>query len=206
MLERIATAMGRNDEIPNIELAIFLCDTEDEMGIAEIVSGLDQKDKRVANDCMKVLYEIGDRKPELIAPYCNRFIELVSSKNNRLVWGAMTALSCIIELKSEIIFRNIGRLLQAYQTGSVITVDNAVTVFAKLCKEREEYAKVLFPRLLEHIKTCRPKEIAQHTERIAICITGENRDVFLEALDSRKKDLTPAQNKRVEKVIKNLCK
>ena len=42
-------------------------------------------DARTAGDCMKVLYKLGTRKPELIAPYTDVFIDLLASKNNRLV-------------------------------------------------------------------------------------------------------------------------
>ena len=74
MIEFIASKMGRNDEAPNIELAEKLCKDNDVAGIKEIVDGFTGSEKAVANDCIKVLYEIGERKPELIADYANEFI------------------------------------------------------------------------------------------------------------------------------------
>lgn len=64
----------KNDEEPNIEVAVMLCEKSDTAGILEIVEGLKGNDKGIANDCIKVLYEIGSRKPELIADYASDFI------------------------------------------------------------------------------------------------------------------------------------
>jgi len=66
MIEKLAYRLGRNDEVPNIELAELLCQNEDVRGISAIVEGLKGRDKAIANDCIKVLYEIGYRKPFLI--------------------------------------------------------------------------------------------------------------------------------------------
>jgi hypothetical protein len=76
MIERLASRLGRNDEAPNIELAEYLCRHDDAQGVREIVEGFNGKDKAVASDCIKVLYEIGERKPELIAVYADDFIEV----------------------------------------------------------------------------------------------------------------------------------
>ena len=85
MIKKIAYALGRGDEEPNINLAIQLCDNEDIDGLIEIVNGLNEK-QEIANDCIKVLYEIGERKPELIADHIDDFLRLLKSRNNRLVW------------------------------------------------------------------------------------------------------------------------
>lgn len=58
MIEKIAYHLGRNDEEPNITLGEQLGETEDRTGIAEIVDGLHNKNKQIAGDCIKVLYEI----------------------------------------------------------------------------------------------------------------------------------------------------
>jgi len=141
MLEKLACKSRRNDEDPNIELAEELCETKDTTGIAEIVGGLKSTDKAVANDCIKVLYEIGERKPELIACYATDFISLLRSRNNRLAWGCMTALAKIAEFASEPIFEKLPVIIAAYEEGSVITVDNSISVFAGLCKAGDKYSK-----------------------------------------------------------------
>ncbi len=206
MLEKTAYLLGRNDEEPNIDLAKLLSETGDIEGIREIVEGLKNKKVQVANDCIKVLYEIGERDPELIAEYVSEFIMLLKSKNNRLVWGSMVALTQITPLKPNEVFSKFEDILSAYKNGSVITVDNAITVFAELCRADKKYEIVVFRHIIEHLKTCRPKEVAQHSERASICVNEGNSKEFIDVLLLRKESLTEAQNKRVDKLIKKIVK
>jgi hypothetical protein len=204
MLEKLACKTGRNDEEPNIKLAVFLSDNNDKNGIHEIVEGFHGKDKAVANDCIKVIYEIGARKPELIADYVSDFTVNLLSKNNRIVWGSMTALASIAELKPQEIYEKLDIVMKAYETGSVITIDNSMTVFAKLVKADKKYEKVIFPILISHLLNCRAKEVPQHAERISICIDSDTVNEFIDVLELRKPELSPAQVKRIDKLIKLL--
>jgi len=136
MLEKLAYSLGRNDEEPNIELAKELAKTKNKKGIKEIVEGLNNSKEQIANDCIKVLYEIAETSPELISEYADNFIQLLKSKNNRLVWGSMTALSKIVSLNSEEVFKNLDIVVKAYEKGSQITIDNSISVFAELGKSR----------------------------------------------------------------------
>ena len=201
MLERLACNNKRLDEELNIQLAEFICEEGNLLYVEEVIEGVKGKDRAVANDCIKVLYEIGERKPELIQEYVSVFLSLIKSKNNRLVWGAMTALACIVPWKANEIYNNIDVVKMAYQEGSVITVDQSISVFAKLCKSDKEYEKTIFPFLMEHIRTCRPKEVAQHAERIRVCINERNMQEYRDVLEERKVHLTESQWKRVKKLL-----
>lgn len=204
MIEKIAYNLHRNDEEPNILLAELLCNTEDAAGIHEIAEGLADKKKEIANDCIKVLYEIGERKPELIGDYAQDFIQLLQSKNNRLVWGGMTALAKIASLRHQEIFENFDIVKKAYEEGSVITVDNAVSVFAGLCRAGSEYERTVFPLILNHLQTCGSREVSQHAERAFVCVNQGNAKAFAEVLLQRKDALTEAQQKRVDKLIRKI--
>jgi hypothetical protein len=63
VLNEIAYFQNRRDEIPNQELAGKLVTEQNQDGICEIAENLGNKDKNIQNDCIKVLYEIGHRKP-----------------------------------------------------------------------------------------------------------------------------------------------
>ena len=65
-LDRIAYFQGRRDEVPNQELARDLAAREDQAGIREIAEALWRREPNVRSDCLKVLYEIGYLKPELV--------------------------------------------------------------------------------------------------------------------------------------------
>jgi len=204
MIEKLASKLGRNDETPNIELAEELCKGNDVAGIRVIVDGFTGSDKAVANDCIKVLYEVGERMPMLIADYANEFISCLRSKNNRLAWGSMTALAKIVDISPKPIFNKLPVVVAAYEGGSVITVDNSISVFAGLCKADDCYAKEVLPILINHLKKCKPKELPQHAERAAVCFNSENANDFIAVLEKRLSDLTAAGQTRVKKLLKRL--
>ena len=113
--------------------------TKNKKGIKEIVDGLNNSKEQIANDCIKVLYEIAEIEPKLVSEYADNFIQLLKSKNNRLVWGSMTAISKITSLNPDEIFKNLDTLVKAYEKGSVITIDNSISVFAELVKADKKY-------------------------------------------------------------------
>jgi len=204
MTEKLAFSLGRNDEEPNVELAKELSKTKNKKGIKEIVDGLNNPKEQIANDCIKVLYEIASISPELVSEYAENFIQLLNSRNNRLVWGSMTALAKIVPLNPDVIFKNLDIIVKAYEKGSVITVDNSISVFAELVKANSKYEKKVFPIIIGHLEKCRPKEVGQHAERAFVCINKNNSQKYRETLLKRLVSLTDAQKKRVDKLISNL--
>jgi len=204
VIDKLACRLGRNDETLNIELAEKLCNSGDMKGILELVDGLKVEEQAVVNDCIKVLYEIGQRKPELIADFADDFITALSSKNNRVVWGSMRALAFIAPVKPDVLFNRLPEIVMAYKKGSVITVDNSVSVFAQLCNANVTYQAKVFPILLDHLANCRAKEIPQHAERIVVCIDSGNKETFVAALDARISELYEAQISRILKLKKKL--
>ena len=102
----------------------------------------------------------------------------------------MTALAKITALASDSVFKNIDAIIAAYEAGSVITVDNSISVFAVLCLAGSDYSKRVLPVLINHLQKCRPKEVPQHAERASVCFTKENADDFIEVLEKRKDYLT----------------
>ncbi|SHO44693.1 hypothetical protein [Anaerocolumna xylanovorans] len=202
MIEKLACKLERNDEIPNIELAELLCENNDTFGISEIAEGIRSKEQAISNDCIKVLYEIGARKPELIAGYALNFVDMLLSKNNRMVWGSMTALAEIADICADDIMKRIETVYQAYSVGSVITIDNSMTVFAKLCLADYRNQTKIFPILITHFQKCRVKEVPQHFERISICLNAHNSEEIIDVIKSRTNELSEAQLKRVNKTIR----
>ena len=201
MIEKLAYSLGRNDEEPNIALAKELAKTKNKKGIKEIVEGLSNPTEQLANDCIKVLYEIAEISPELISEYAGNFMQLLKSRNNRLVWGAMTALSKIVSLNADEAYKNLDIILRAYEKGSQITIDNSISVFAELVRADKKYEKKVFPIIIEHLAKCRPKDVGQHAERAFICINKNNSEKFKETLLKRRESLTDAQKKRVDKLL-----
>jgi hypothetical protein len=200
-LHRIAHFQNRRDEVPNQELARDLAARKDHEGIREIAENLWNKDKNIQADCVKVLYEIGYIDPSLTASYAEDFLKLLKNRNNRLVWGGMIAISTVAELRADLIHAHLKEILRAMESGSVITVDNAVKALA-LAASLDAYRPAIFPYLLEHLRTCRPKDVPQHSEKSLPAVDASNNSEFIAVLEKRMEDLSGSQATRVKKVIK----
>jgi hypothetical protein len=202
VMNKLAHALDRRDEVPNQELAKELAETGNEAGIREIIDGLKSKDRKVNNDCIKVAYEIGYIDPELISAYADEFLDLLRSRNNRLVWGGMTALTTIAEIKADDLYKERDKIIKAIDKGSVITQDSGIRVLARVASQKNEYRAELFPYLLEHLETCRPKDVSQRSEQIVMAVDADNKGQFIAVIEKRMAYLKPSQLKRLEKVIR----
>jgi hypothetical protein len=204
VLDQLASAMSRRDEVPNQQLAHDLATRGDEEGIREIAENLWNKDKNIQADCIKVLYEIGSIEPKLIADYADEFVKLLRSKKNSLVWGGMTALAEVAKVDPGAVFKHLDEIKIAKETGSVITVDNAVTTLAYAAAANDEYNKTIFPYLLKHLSSCRPKEVPQHAERMLPAVNSSNKNEFTKVLEKRTEDLSGSGLARVKKAMKQV--
>lgn len=206
VLDKLATALNRRDEVPNQELAQRIVEAGDNNAVKELVDNLIHKDKNIQSDCIKVLYEIGQRRPELIAKYYNEFGKLLDSNNNRLVWGAMTALDTIVVKEPKAVYSMLARILAIADKGSVITKDHAVGILVKLASLKK-YAGVCGPLLMEQLMKSPNNQFAMYAEMSLAAIDEENKkrfeDVMMNRLEGLEKE---SQKRRVTKVLKNVKK
>lgn len=202
VINRLACSLGRRDEVPNQELARDLVVRKDRAGIREIAENVWNKDKNIQADCIKVIYEVGYIEPKLITDYAAEFAKLLRSKNNRLVWGGMIALAQVAKANPEAVFKYLDEVKKAKETGSVITVDSAVETLAWTASANDQYNKVIFPYLLKHLSSCRPKEVPQHSEKTLPAVNSTNKADFVKVLEKRTEDLSGSGLSRVKKVIK----
>jgi hypothetical protein len=202
ILNKIAFHQNRRDEVPNQDVARELARSRSQAEIREIAEALWGEDPNIQSDCIKVLYELGYLAPELIADYTGDFLSLLKHPNNRMVWGGMIALSTVADLQAAEIFPHVDEIVQVMKKGTVITMDNGIKVLALVASQKEEYRKVIFPTLLEHLKTCRTKEVPQHAEKSLPAITAGNKSDFIQVLEKRLEDMTSSQAARLKKIIK----
>lgn len=204
VLTKLACMQDRRDEEPNENLARELVERKETEGIKEIAENLWNKDRNVQSDCASVLEQIGHLAPELIEDYVSDFLKLLSSKNNRLVWGAMITLAMVADRKPEEIFANRDTIVEAIKGGSVITRDNGLKTLAIVASVNEEYSEAIFPFLIEHLRTCRPKSVPQHAESIMRAVRPENQEQYIDVLSQRYDTLSSSQQRRVRKLLRAL--
>lgn len=204
VISRLATSLNRRDEVPNQELAIEIAANADDDALAELVENLNHKSKDIRHDCIKVLYETGERAPSLIAAYASQFASLLDSKDNRMQWGGMTALNTIVYERPDVVFTAIPKLAAVADRGSVITRDNFVAILIKL-SSIPAYADQTLPLLNEQMLSCPPNQLPMYAENALPVIGGTHKREFIRTLTSRLDDFEKeSKRKRVEKVLKRL--
>jgi hypothetical protein len=202
VLVKIAFHQGIRDEVPNQQLARELASSRNVEGIKEIAEHLWDKNTNISSDCMKVMYEAGYISPDLIAPYAEDFLKLLLSKQNRLVWGAMIALSTIAPLVAPDLFEKRELICKIISQGSVITQDAGIKTLTQVAAADAVFLAELNPFLMNFLRTCRLSDVPRHAEFVEICVTDSTRQEFLTILQERLPHMSASQSTRIKKILK----
>jgi len=204
VIENLSSSLNRTDQEPNQQLARQIILTEDQEAITELIKNLSNPNKTIQSDCIKVLYEIGEQKPDLISEHLEVFTALLQSKNNRLVWGALSALDKISNLYPDKIYRDLPEILDAADKGSVISKDHAVNILIKLAGNKK-YHDEAFILLLGQLSACPLNQLPMYAENAMVVVSEEYKTGFLQILQSRLTEFEKeSKRKRVEKVIEKM--
>jgi uncharacterized protein YfcZ (UPF0381/DUF406 family) len=206
VIDKLATSLNRRDEIPNQELAKQIANSNDKKAVHELIEHLSNKNKNIQSDCIKVIYEIGMLKPNLIVDFSKELIALLDNKNNRLQWGAMTALNAITGESPKEIYKALEKIIDVADKGSVITNDHCVGILIKLCAIKE-YAEHAFALLNERLKISPANQLPMYAENALPIINDKNKAVFIKTLNARLPGIDKETKRaRVEKLLKKLSK
>ena len=206
VIKALSSSLGQKGNETNIALAKEIAETENHDAIRELVDNLNNRDKKIQGDCIKTLYETAYIRPEMIAEYYLNFLDLLTSKNNRMVWSGMIALLTITDLKYKEIFASLELIMTTIKKGSVITIDCGVEILAKLNKH-SEYFDITDPLLIEQLWKCPIKQLPQYIEKSLISIAKQNKEIYQNIIEKRKPECDKdSQIKRLEKVLKQINK
>ena len=205
LADRLACALERNDEEPNIKLAQSLAKQKDISGeILELFGIVNHGTKAQKHDAVKVLYELAALRSEAFGDKVNFAIDLLDTKDNRLVWGALTLVSEITHTDADRVFRNLKKISNAAENGSVIAKDRAFEILVKLASYAD-YSTEITSQIEATLQTAAPNQLPMYAEKSVSAFSGRNPEGVIEILQKRLDDLpTEAKRKRLQKVIKTL--
>ena len=205
IIDQLAISFGHKDEVSNIELAHKIIASGNKEGVKELVENLNNKNKGIAFDCIKTLYEIGYKKPEMISGYAKDFINQLKSKHGRMVWGAMTAISAIAGLVPDVIYGNLTLIMDtADKSGSVIARDHTIYTLTALAKHQKYYEDCM-ALILEQLLKSPVNQLPMYAEITAPVVAAKNKEAFKNVLQERLKGIDQESKiKRIEKVLKKL--
>lgn len=113
----------------------------------------------------------------------------------------MIALSTVASLAAEAIFKRADDIIGVMERGSVITVDNGVKTLARVAAAKPRYAEQFFPYLLNHLKTCREKDVPQHAQHVLAAVNAGNKEAYIAVITRRLADAPASRAVRLRKVI-----
>jgi hypothetical protein len=201
ILTKLASASGKKDKKDNVQLAAVIVQKKDTKAINELADNLYNKQKGITHDCIKVLYEIGEQDPELIQEHITEFIQLLDSKDNRMQWGAMTALHYITSLKHTQVFKVIEKIVRIADAGSVITRDHCVGILVKLAVF-PKYEAVVMPLLVEQLSESPVNQLPMYAEQVLPVVKGNYTKVVFNLLSKRLDEVEQeSKRKRITKVL-----
>ena len=201
--DQLANALGRKDEAPNIALAAKIAKASDKSGVKELI-GLLHKKAAIRHDAIKVLYEVGDLKPDLIIPFTKEFLALFNHSDNWMKWGAMSALYTISKVKPELIANHLSEVLDAMDSGSVITRDHGIYILCNVAQIKKQHNDCM-ELLLEQLEKAPVNQMPMYAEKTAEVISTSFIPKLEKILRSRK-DVSeiPSKKKRIEKLLHKL--
>jgi hypothetical protein len=204
IVDQLAHSLGSREESPNIALADKISKANDRTAVRELVSLLHHKTSGIRNDAIKVLYEIGERKPGLISAYMEHFFETLAHKDNRMKWGAMSALSAISAAKPELLADHLTSVVDAMDAGSVITRDHGIYILTNVARLEKHHADCM-ELLLEQIEKAPVNQMPMYAEKTAEVISAPYIKRFEKIVKSRKDVLEiPSKQKRIEKLLRSI--
>lgn len=204
VIEALSTSLKLKIQDPNIALAKEIVNSNNETGVLELINELGNK--KLASDCIKVLYEIGYLEPKFIEKFANVFLELLSHKDNRLQWGAMTALAEISKVNPEFVFENLNQIIQTANEGSVITKDQAFNILVELAKIDKYYHKA-FSLINEQLMIAPNNQFPKYVEQTFTIFKPEDKEVFIKTIELKIVNIeVESKRKRTDKILQKLKK
>ena len=206
VLDRLASALGRRDEEPNVALARELAAREDRAGIAMLADALANGPRPVRNDAIKALYELGALRPDLLRPHADALFAALDA-DNRLVWGAMTGLDSLAASYPELIAAHLPAILAAAECGSVIAKDKAVSMLATLASRPGPAASDAWEQLLAILRDAPVNQAAMYAEAALRAAPMREPAALAAVVRARLAGIAaPAKRARLEKVLRKLAR
>jgi hypothetical protein len=115
-----------------------------------LVEGLESDRASVKYGCLKVLRIVSEKKPVVLYPHFDLFVDLLDSDNKFMQWGAIRILSNLASADRERKFRKIFRKYFKPVTGSVmVTAANVIGGAADIARAQPELTTRVVSEILK---------------------------------------------------------
>lgn len=205
LLGRLAVSMQRCDDMPNLELAAEIVQTDDEEALRILVSVLERHDDQHASDACRVIFEVGTRAPELLQPHTERLLSMCDESQKEMLPFTMYALSPVAHLHADSLW-DMRDLFWSALTDLTLPASTAqagaVRLLSALCAAGPDYARTLAGGLVDLLGKCMPRDVAFFAESVLPALGTAHSHRAKPVLDRRMKELTPAEVARLRRAVR----
>lgn len=205
--DKLAFALDRNDQDPNKQVARRIVDTGGKKEVDELVSFVSSQPKqRAQSDAILALAYVGELAPVLLSDQVEFLIDQLSSPINRVIFGSMIGLAHIAHLQTRKLFDALPQIIDAMDTGTVVTRDHGYRIMITLYGE-DRFQEDLFVLIQEQLMKAPSNQLGQYTERLIPVLNKTHLNSLIETLEERQNDIANEHHvKRLNKNLKKLYK
>ncbi|MBN1182038.1 MAG: hypothetical protein JXB49_07105 [Bacteroidales bacterium] len=151
ILNQLSSSQGDKTESSNKKVAEK--SIKEPKLLKDIASGFDNKDKKLQADCIEVFTMVSENHPDLVVPFADKVILLLSSKETKIRWEAVHTLAFIADKIPDQIFSILPELQELIEKDkSTIVRDyslDAIANYAKVNKDASENVYEILKKALE---------------------------------------------------------
>lgn len=202
ILGRLAISMGRNDEMPNLELAADIVFADDTDAVGTLINVIERHDTHHGGDAARVLSEVGTRAPELLLHHADRLVGMIEDTQRGMIAYTMLALSPVASKYAEQLWDSRDLFWQSLSDlgqPADLAQAGAVRLLSALCAAGPDYARTLAGGLVDLLGKCMPKDVAFFAESVLPALGQAHSHRAKPVLDRRLKELTPAEVARLRR-------
>jgi len=158
LIEQLASQVGVRSGEPNRAAAERCMDNpallqELADAIALRSGSFAKADAALLGDCAEVMTMVGQRRPDLVAPYVSVLTPLFAHGTARVRWEAAHAVACAAALAPEPVLAKLPKLAQMIRSDqSIIVRDYSVDALGNLAKTGAAAAAAVYPILKEALR------------------------------------------------------
>ncbi len=173
--------------------------------LEDIASGFLSSDKKLQSDCIEVFTMVSEKRGELILPFADKIIPLLTSKETKTRWEAVHTLSFIAGEIPEIIFSILPELQKLVENDkSTIVRDYTVDTIANYAKSDKESSDKAFAILKTALDLWDEKHAKQVFKGFGNILA--NQPLYKTEIDKLVRPFLEAKKKVVANEAKSLIK
>jgi hypothetical protein len=188
-------------KLSSAEIAASIVAGGAEPGLSHYARTLEDPNVNTAAQAARVLEEVVNLKPELCAPFIERFVRALGSENARSVQAGANALPQLARVAPAKVARHLEKLRAGFDTTSDVGKEGMVRTFVALCLASVAYQKRVVDVLEKALATAEPRTLQRWTELVLPALKGEPHAQARAVVESRLQSIPRMQAEKISEFL-----